>query len=69
MKSTKWRALEIGVLHLSKGQIGQKQQQRELCHRYVAAGLQVPPLTAAVVSLTQGPLATQQLLIQRVRLE
>lgn len=23
MKSTKWRALEKGVLHLSKGQIGQ----------------------------------------------
>ncbi|TRZ18826.1 hypothetical protein HGM15179_008250 [Zosterops borbonicus] len=71
MKSTKWRALERGVLHLSKGQIGQKQQQRELCHHHhsVAAGLQVPPLTAAVVSLTQGPLATQQLLIQTARLE
>jgi len=27
VKSTKWRALEMGVLHLSKGQIGQKQQQ------------------------------------------
>jgi len=48
VKSTKWRALEIGVLHLSKGQIGQKQQQPELCHHSAAAGLQVPLLVERV---------------------